>query len=200
MNSIANQIEMRIKRWKKGRIFFPEDFLDIAEYENVRKTLTRLCNSGKIIRVAKGIFCYPMIDRKYGFGVIKPSENEIALAVAKHDNVKINPTGAYAMHALGLSTQVPVNAYFITNGSPRKIKISEKRYIIFTHSSRANDFAYKSPLMQLIVAAIKDIGYGLIREQERKILKEYTEKVPESDFRHDIMLAPEWVRKTIASL
>ena len=54
--------------------------------------------------------------------------------------------------------------------------------------------------MQLIVAAIKDIGYGLIREQERKILKEYTKKVPESDFRHDIMLAPEWVRKTIASL
>ena len=38
MNSIATQIEMRIKRWKKGKIFFPEDFLDIAEYENVRKT------------------------------------------------------------------------------------------------------------------------------------------------------------------
>ena len=71
MNSIANQIEMRIKRWKKGRIFFPEDFLDIAEYENVRKTLTRLCNSGKIIRIAKGIFCYPMIDRKYGRRFLK---------------------------------------------------------------------------------------------------------------------------------
>ena len=71
MNSIANQIEMRIKRWKKGKIFFPEDFLDIAGYENVRKTLARLCNSGKIIRIAKGIFCYPMIDRKYGRRFLK---------------------------------------------------------------------------------------------------------------------------------
>lgn len=200
MNSTANQIETRILRWKKGKIFFPEDFLDIADYENVRKTLTRLCNSGKIIRVAKGIFCYPRIDKKYGLGVIRPTANEIALAVAKHDNIKINPTGAYAMHALGLSTQVPGNAYFITNGSPRKIKVSEKKYIIFTHSSRANDFAYKSPLMQLIVAAIKDIGDGLMREYERKALKEYTEKVSEKDFKHDIMLAPEWVRKTITSL
>ena len=71
MNSIATQMEMRIKRWKKGKILFPEDVLDIAEYENVRKTLTRLCNSGKIIRIAKGIFCYPMIDRKYGRRFLK---------------------------------------------------------------------------------------------------------------------------------
>ena len=71
MNSNATQMEMRIKRWKKGKIFFPEDFLDIAEYENVRKTLTRLCNSCKIIRIAKGIFCDPMIDRKYGRRFLK---------------------------------------------------------------------------------------------------------------------------------
>ena len=200
MNSIATQIEMRIKRWKKGKIFFPEDFLDIAEYENVRKTLTRLCNSGKIIRIAKGIFCYPMIDRKYGLGVIKPSENEIALAVAKHDNVKINPTGAYAMHALGLSTQVPINAYFITNGAPRKIKLSDNMSIVFTHSSRAKDFAYKSEVMQLIVAAIKESGEGKLQDDEKTIIKEHLSKVPKTKFEHDIKLAPIWVRKTISEL
>ncbi len=199
MDSIASQIESRITRWKRGKIFFFKDFLDIADYENVRKTLTRLCNSEKIIRVAKGIFCYPRVDTKYGLGVIKPTANEIALAVAKHDNIKINPTGAYAMHALGLSTQVPGNAYFITNGSPRKINLGGENHIIFTHSSRANDFAYKSSLMQQIVAAIKDIGDGLMREDERKALKEFTNMVSDKDFRHDIKLAPEWVRKTITS-
>ena len=63
MNSIANQIEMRIKRWKKGKIFFPEDFRDSAEYENVGKTSPKPCNSGKIIRVAKGTVGYAMLDK-----------------------------------------------------------------------------------------------------------------------------------------
>lgn len=200
MDSVAGQIESRITRWKRGRIFFSDDFLDIADYENARKVLARLCDSGKIVRLAKGIFCYPRIDENYGLGVILPGTMEIAKAVAKHDRITIFPCGPYAQNVLGLSTQVVTKVRFITNGAPRKIKIGDSMSIILVHSSRAKDFAFKSELMQLIVAAIREAGEGQLYDFEKVILKQHLANVPQKQYDHDIKLVPIWVRNTIMSL
>lgn len=199
-DSVAEIIERRIVAWRRGKIFFPSDFADIAGDGAVRITLMRLCREGKIMRIATGIYCYPVIDNEYGLGVITPGTMDIARAVAEHDKIKICPSGPYAQNALGLSTQVAANARFITNGAPRKIRLDGGRDIIFTHSSRAKDFAYESGLMQLIVAAIKEIGEGKMYESEKSILKGHLEKVSRSQFEHDVKLAPIWVRNAIISL
>lgn len=200
MESIANQIEKRIESKKLGVFIFSSDFVDIATPENVTKVLQRMMKAGKIIRVCQGVYYYPRIDTKYGLGVIKPTTTEIALAIAKRDGVDIFPTGSYALHALGLSTQVPANAVFITNGSPRKINIGRKKDILFKHSDNAHNFEYKSKEMQLVVAALKEIGKGLATEEELTIIKEIVDRVPENQFKHDLALAPNWIIKLIKTL
>lgn len=200
MESIANQIEKRIESKKRGVFIFSSDFVDIATPENVTKVLQRMMKAGKIIRVCQGVYYYPRIDTKYGLGVIKPTTTEIALAIAKRDGVDIFPTGSYALHALGLSTQVPANAVFITNGSPRKINIGRKKDILFKHSDNAHNFEYKSKEMQLVVAALKEIGKGLVTEEELTIIKEIVDRVPENQFKHDLALAPNWIIKLIKTL
>lgn len=200
MESIANQIEKRIESKKRGVFIFSSDFVDIATPENVTKVLQRMMKAGKIIRVCQGVYYYPRIDTKYGLGVIKPTTTEIALAIAKRDGVNIFPTGSYALHALGLSTQVPANAVFITNGSPRKINIGRKKDILFKHSDNAHNFEYKSKEMQLVVAALKEIGKGLATEEELTIIKEIVDRVPENQFKHDLALAPNWIIKLIKTL
>lgn len=200
MESIANQIEKRIESKKRGVFIFSSDFVDIATPENVTKVLQRMMKAGKIIRVCQGVYYYPRIDTKYGLGVIKPTTTEIALAIAKRDDVDIFPTGSYALHALGLSTQVPANAVFITNGSPRKINIGRKKDILFKHSDNAHNFEYKSKEMQLVVAALKEIGKGLATEEELTIIKEIVDRVPENQFKHDLALAPNWIIKLIKTL
>ena len=200
MESIANQIEKRIESKKRGVFIFSSDFVDIAAPENVTKVLQRMMKAGKIIRVCQGVYYYPRIDTKYGLGVIKPTTTEIALAIAKRDGVDIFPTGSYALHALGLSTQVPANAVFITNGSPRKINIGRKKDILFKHSDNAHNFEYKSKEMQLVVAALKEIGKGLATEEELTIIKEIVDRVPENQFKHDLALAPNWIIKLIKTL
>lgn len=200
MESIANQIEKRIESKKRGVFIFSSDFVDIATPENVTKVLQRIMKAGKIIRVCQGVYYYPRIDTKYGLGVIKPTTTEIALAIAKRDGVDIFPTGSYALHALGLSTQVPANAVFITNGSPRKINIGRKKDILFKHSDNAHNFEYKSKEMQLVVAALKEIGKGLATEEELTIIKEIVDRVPENQFKHDLALAPNWIIKLIKTL
>lgn len=200
MESIANQIEKRIESKKRGVFIFSSDFVDIATPENVTKVLQRMMKAGKIIRVCQGVYYYPRIDTKYGLGIIKPTTTEIALAIAKRDGVDIFPTGSYALHALGLSTQVPANAVFITNGSPRKINIGRKKDILFKHSDNAHNFEYKSKEMQLVVAALKEIGKGLATEEELTIIKEIVDRVPENQFKHDLALAPNWIIKLIKTL
>ena len=200
VESIASQIEKRIESKKRGVFIFSSDFVDIATPENVTKVLQRMMKEGKIIRVCQGVYYYPRIDTKYGLGVIKPTTTEIALAIAKRDGVDIFPTGSYALHALGLSTQVPANAVFITNGSPRKINIGRKKDILFKHSDNAHNFEYKSKEMQLVVAALKEIGKGLATEEELTIIKEIVDRVPENQFKHDLALAPNWIIKLIKTL
>jgi len=76
-----------------------------------------------------------------------------------------------ADNKIGFSTQVPMNAVFLTTGAPRRINIGVGRGILFKHSSAGNNFAYRSELMMLIVTAMRAIGEGNLSEEEKGKLK-----------------------------
>ena len=103
------------------------------------------------------------------------------------------PTGSYALNALGLSTQVPMNIVLLTDGSPREIKVG-KRTIKFKKTTPKNLLA-KGRISRLVIQALKEIGNGKVTEEEKQkilaILKEENEK----DLKHDIALAPVWIQK-----
>ncbi len=136
----------------------------------------------------------PMYD-KWDGTLREPPLDVIAQKIAQRDNARIIPTGAYALNKLGLSTQVPANIIYITDGSARQVKFGEVKSITFRHSNDLSNFAYKSKLMQLVVLAMREIGEKLItKEQTAKIKNMITEHVSEQDFNHDIVLAPTWVK------
>lgn len=195
MQSVYNQIEDRIRGLGPGTILFPDDFTDIGSSEAVRIALMRLCKVGVVIRVAHGIYCYPKIDTKWGSGLIQPSIEEIAKAVAKRDKVRIMPTGTYVLNALGLSTQVPANVVFITDGSARRISIGKGKGILFKHTSEMRNFAFQSEMMMMLVAALREIGEGNVTTEQMAVLKKHLQTISQEDFNHDIQLAPVWVRK-----
>jgi hypothetical protein len=55
-------------------------------------------------QIAHGIYCVP--QQHDLFGPIYPSAEKVAEGIAKKEQIKIKPAGAYALHRLGLSTQV----------------------------------------------------------------------------------------------
>jgi hypothetical protein len=116
MDSVTSKIEQQILKLDRGSIFFPDDFVDLGTSEAIRQSLTRLCKEGLIIRIAQGIYCYPEIEEKLGLGILQPSFEQIAEAMAKRDHARIVPTGAYALNVLGLSTQIPMNYVYLTDG------------------------------------------------------------------------------------
>src|SRR5690348_16562513 len=105
--STIKLIEQHVQNQPEGTIFFPDDFAAFGSSENVRKALERLQTSGKLTRVSQGIYVRPR-HNPY-IGEVLPTAEEVAAAIAKRDRARIVPTGTTALHALGLSTQVPMN-------------------------------------------------------------------------------------------
>jgi len=129
VESIENTIDKYVSKKKRGRIYFAKDFQDFGSDGAVRIALMRLVNHKVLLRLARGIFYYPIVDRDLGINLL-PSIESIAKALAQRDKARIIPTGDYAKNKLGLSTQVPVNVVFLTDTTPRKVKIG-KSHITF---------------------------------------------------------------------
>lgn len=183
-----------VEQAKEGAIFIPDDFTTCGTPDAVRSGLSRLCRNGKLCRFAKGIYYIPLYD-KWDGTLREPSLDAIALKIAQRDNARVIPTGAYALNRLGLSTQVPANIIYITDGSARQVKFGDGKSITFRHSNDLSNFAYQSQLMQLAVLAMREIGEKTITEEQKGVIKNMiTEHVSEQDFNHDIVLAPTWIK------
>lgn len=197
MNVTDNVVRERILSLERGAIFFPSDFDDIATDTAVRQTLSRMVKSGEIIRVSRGIYCYPRSNPALGLDIIPPSAEDIAQRVAERDKVKIIPTGDQALNQLGLSTQVPGNAVYITNGARKKINLGKGRSIVFRESNEFRLFDFKSRVMMLAVSAMRSIGKDKIADNILTAIRKIVRNVSPEIYKHDIRLAPVWVRKQL---
>ena len=196
MQTIEDKILARLKGGGRGRIFFPADFSNLGEPRSVLKALERMTNEEKIVRVAKGIYCYPKNDRRLGLGVIYPSIDEIAQAVARRDQARIVPTGAQAMNLLGLSEQVPMNAVYLTDGSARKLKLYGERGITFQHTAPKN-LVFSNELAMLITFAMREVGAENVTEEMIATINALLHQEPKEHIMKDMALMPEWIGKIV---
>ena len=191
MQHTEEQILTKVNNYKHGKIFFPNNFYQFGSEDTIHKALSRLEESGKLVRLGHGIYLYPKKDPQ--LGVLKPTLDQIAQAIAKRDRAKIVPTGSLALNKLGLSTQVPLNAVYLTDGSPRNIQIG-KRKIKFKRTV-AKNLKAKGEISGLVIQALKEIGNGNVQDQQKeKIVVLLTKEAPDN-LKHDIKLAPVWIRK-----
>lgn len=196
--NIGKKIVNNIKKCGRGTIFFPSNFISYGDIKAVFKSLERLTNDAVIIRLANGIYLYPKIDKKLGLGELYPSIEDIAIQIAKRNRARIAPTGAYALNLLGLSTQVPMNVVFLTDGSPRKIRLGDDKTITFKHTVPKN-LAFVNKTAQLATFALKEIGKSSDNEEHLKALKQAFSTINEKSIEADYKLMPAWIRKIIKS-
>lgn len=188
--SIEKHIIIKIKKAKRGSLFFIKDFLSFGSSKAISKALERLVENNEISRVTRGIYSRLIVDPI--LGEIKPSTESIAIAIAKRDKARIIPTGALALNALGLSTQVPMNVVYLTDGSARKIDLG-KRKIVFKKTSPKN-LATFGEISSLVIQALKEIGKNNVTADEIQIILKHLKNEDPFRLNNDIRLAPEWIR------
>ena len=110
------------------------------------------------------------------------------------------------MNKLGLSTQVTMNAVYLTDATARELTIGNRKIIfkrsapriIFKRSAPRN-FAYKTDLFPLIVAAMKELGKDNVTDEQIAIIKQTIEKYGSPDeIKYDYSIAPQWIKQRLA--
>ncbi|MFW5781377.1 MAG: DUF6088 family protein [Bacteroidota bacterium] len=188
--TVEDKIIKKIKKAGRGSLFFTNDFIAFGNSKAVSKALERLVDKGELKRVSRGIYTRPKTSKL--IGEVMPSKEEVAKAIAKRDKARIIPTGSYALNMLGLSTQVPMNAVFLTDGAARKIKL-DYGMITFKRTTPKN-LATTGKISGLAIQALKEIGKGKVESWEEKKIIQLLKKEDQSKLKHDIKMAPEWIR------
>lgn len=192
--SIDDQVEGIVKKQKSGSIVFSEDFQMLQNAGAVKVALHRMVKRGELRRLARGIYTKPKFSDLVG--EVLPTTEEIAKAIAKRDKARILPTGSYAMHMLGLTTQIPLKLVYLTDGSPRKIRIGN-RTIQFKKTTPKN-LSLKGEISKLVVQALREIGKDGVTSEELDKIQTILQKEDKKTLLHDIALAPQWIAEIMA--
>ena len=189
---LSKVIKERIIQGGENKIYIISDFADLNNDALVTRVLFRLEKDGLLVRLSQGVYLYPSRNR---FGICKPTIDVIAKAIAEKDRADIIPSGLTALNLLGLSTQVPMNAVYLTNGTPRVISVGNRKITFKKATPRY--FAYKTKLFPLVVTALKEIGEENMDDNMVIKIKDILSKEDSELLRHDFLIAPQWMRKKL---
>ncbi len=155
MQSIDNKVISRIYGNGRGWAFFQNDFSDLGSSEAIRKSLSRLEQSGTIRRVLRGMYDYPKFSKLLNES-LSPDIQQIAFALARKFNWRISPTGDTALNLLGLSTQVPGRYVYLCDGANRSYQVNNIELSFKKTTLKEIGFKYKES--DLLVQAFKALG------------------------------------------
>jgi hypothetical protein len=174
----------------RGWCFTPNDFLATANYTAVRQALSRLQKDGFIRRLSWGLYEYPRMHEK--LGTLPPDIQQVVSAVARKDESKVLPSGAMAANLLGLSTQVPAKAVYLTEGLSKRIKIG-KQEVIFKKTTPKN-LAAAGTVAGLLIQALKHMGQRQVTEDTVLALKHRLSSEDHLVLKKHMRHAPVWIQ------
>jgi hypothetical protein len=197
MQSIDSQVISRIYGHQRGWAFSKNDFVDLGGDAAIRKALSRLEAKGTIRRVIRGMYDYPRISTLLN-ETMGPDLGELAEALARKSGWRIQPSENTALNLLGLSTQVPAQSVYLSDG-PSKTYAVGNRQLIFK-KRRLKESSFKHRESELVVQALKALGQQRIDEKLRqKLSKQWTPELWRKMVR-DTKTAPAWVHGIIRSI
>jgi hypothetical protein len=194
--SIDSRILARIHGRGRGSVFTPGDFLDVGSREAVDLALHRLVKKSTIRRLARGVYDFP--EQHAVLGLLSPSAETIARALAGRDQTRLQPAGAYAANTLGLSEQVPAKAVFLTDGPTRTVKVGTMT--IQLRRTTPRNMAAAGRLSGLVIQAFRELGAAHVTAARVDHLKRTLPAEKRRELLKDLKLAPAWMHPIFRKL
>ena len=152
MAGIGDKIMKRVSAHSDPRwVCTPKDFLDFGSRDAVDQALSRLVKAGRLRRVGRGFYDRPKIGALLK-RLAPPNLKAAIAALARRDGVRIMRDGMVAANLLGLTTGVPAQVRYVTDGPSRTLKIAG-RTVRFRHAGpRVMQWAGKpaAPVVQAL--------------------------------------------------
>jgi Family of unknown function (DUF6088) len=158
--STMNAILKRIRAKHRGAVFTPRQFSHLGTRAAIDQALSRLQRSGQIRRLTRGVYEFPKIHPR--IGVLSPSPEAVAKAMAERTGSRITISGAKAANLLGLSTEVPMQNVFWTDGPSRTIRIGSQT-VSLKHVAPSKMIGAGTEA-GIVIQAIRSLGQNGVHE------------------------------------
>lgn len=194
MQTLAKQVLEHATELPEGAPLVAKELLHLGSRAAVDQVLSRLVLRGALLRAGRGIYVLPVESR---FGSHAPSASKMVEGLAHQRGETIVSHGAAAANALGLTTQVPMRAVYLTSGRSRRLKLGAQ-IVEFRHA----------PVWQLIfpgrpagevVRALAWLG----PEKAGEALRKLRSKLPPSELQEVASARarlPTWMAQEVSSL
>ncbi len=194
MQTLAQQVLQHSAGLPEGTPLVAKELLHLGGRAAVDQVLSRLVQRGTLLRAGRGIYVLPVESR---YGMRAPSAVKMVEGLANQRGDIIVSHGAAAANALGLTTQVPMRAVYLTSGPSRRLKLGAQM-VEFRHA----------PIWQLVfpgraagevVRALAWLG----PEKAREAIEKLRTKLPASQLKEVASARPRlptWLAQEVSAL
>lgn len=193
----TSAISARIKRAKAGSVFAMVDFADLAPNNAANRVVTRLVAEGVLMPVLRGIYQKPKFSTLLGEYVL-PYVEDVAAALARKCGWTIRADGDTALNQLGLSTQVPANWVYLSDGPYRKYAF-QGGTIVFKHSANRL-LGNLSREAALVVQALRALGREHLTHETLQRLAERFDRKTWKQIEVESICVSDWIREAISQV
>ena len=189
-----NQIRSIIEASEYGSVFVSTDFTDITDKKTVNMGLIRLAEEGLIKKILFGVYYKPEFSELLG-ETVAPSPNKVAHALARNFGWTIVPCGDTALNLLGLSTQVPSQWVYVSDGAYKEYSF-DNTTIKFkrTTNKEISKVSYKTALT---IQALKALGKDNVTDAVIARLKKALTEQEKANMLAEAKSATSWVYELI---
>lgn len=173
MKNISESIFYFISGHGRGWAFSSSDLAGRFARQQIDNALSDLAEANKIRRVSRGLYDYPRFSDLLQ-KTLSPDIDQVANAYARKFNWRIEVSGESALNLLDLSTQIPAQYVYLSDGPSKSYDVMG--VLLNFKKSSLKDIGFKHRESTLIVQALKALGkehlttevFAKIREQIAK--------------------------------
>lgn len=195
--NIDKSIQSRIFGHRRGWVFSSSDFSDLGLRPAIDSALLRLKARGTIRGIMRGLYEYPrfgsLLDQ-----ALSPDIDQVARALARKFGWRIQPSGVIAENLIGLSTQIPAQVVYLSDGPNRAYRIG-KTSLKFKRTT-LKDIGFKHRQSGLIVHALKSIGSTRANPEIVMKIRRWLPRELRAKILQDTKASTGWVRAAIQEI
>ena len=154
---------------------------------------------GVIRRVIRGLYDYPAHSRLLK-KKLSPDVDQVAHALARKFGWKIQISGNAALNLVGLSTQIPTQYLYLSDGPSKTYQLGNTE--VTFKKTRFTQLGLKHSYNEILVQAVQALGDKTLTSEEQQKLRVYLldasgAKVDDNDSGEPVMLPQPLIDKTL---
>lgn len=194
--SVYDKLRRQIEKCERGAVFVTREFLELGSRAAVDEALSRLTREDVIRRLARGLYDYPRLHPV--LGPVPADPDQIAAALARKTGSRLQSAGGQAANALGLSTQVPARAIYLTDGHRRTVQVGGQ--IIELRHAAPRSLAGAGRTEGTVIQALRHLGPEQINAETVERLRQVLTAREKAALRREALSAPGWLVPTLQEI